>query len=105
MCAFLFFVNIVFAQQIVSLDETYLSDDNLVYSTLSDKPFSGKVQRKRKNGHLVYEEEYKKGYIIESTLFYNRTEVPTPATKFLYDEKNNFRAIKKIHFGLKKTQK
>jgi len=104
-CTFLFFGNFVFSQQIVSFNETYISDENLVYNTQTDKPFTGKAQRKRKNGHLVYEEEYKNGFIIESTVYYNRTKEPTPATKFLYDEKNNFRAIKKIQFGLKKNTK
>lgn len=104
-CIFLFFENFVFSQQIVSINETYISDENLVYSTQTDKPFTGKAQRKRKNGHLVYEEEYKEGYIIKSTVFYNRTGEPTPATVFLYDEKDNFRAIKKFQFGLKKKTK
>jgi len=64
-CTFLFFVNFVFSQQIVSFNEIYVSDENLVYNTQTDKPFTGKAQRKRKNGHLVYEEEYKEGFIMK----------------------------------------
>ncbi|WP_162897322.1 hypothetical protein [Aquimarina sp. AD1] len=55
------------------MKETYI-DNNLVYQSINDKLFTGIAQKKRKNGHLVYEEEYENGIILSSNLYYNGKE-------------------------------
>ena len=51
--------------------------------------FTGKLQKVRRNGHLVHESIYKEGYIVSSTLYYNRTIEPTPANRIKYYPKSS----------------
>ncbi|WP_394747625.1 hypothetical protein [Spongiimicrobium salis] len=54
----------------LQMKEIYLEND-LVYRQSNDERFSGVVQHKRKNGHLVYEEVYEDGIIREAYEYYN----------------------------------
>ena len=60
-------------QEIIGMKEVYI-DNDLVYKNEDDGLFTGIAQSKRKNGHLVYEEEYEKGIILSSNLYYNGKE-------------------------------
>jgi antitoxin component YwqK of YwqJK toxin-antitoxin module len=70
---FFFSFNELFSQEIIGIKEVYI-ENNLVYKNASDELFTGIAQSKRKNGHLVYEEEYKNGIILSSNLYYNGKE-------------------------------
>ncbi|WP_147404214.1 hypothetical protein [Aquimarina sp. AD1] len=68
-----FTFNKMVSQETIEMKETYI-DNNLVYQSINDKLFTGIAQKKRKNGHLVYEEEYENGIILSSNLYYNGKE-------------------------------
>jgi len=68
-----FTFNKLISQEIVGMKEVYI-ENNLVYKSANDELFTGIAQSKRKNGHLVYEEEYKSGIILSSNLYYNGKE-------------------------------
>ncbi|RED50728.1 hypothetical protein DFQ02_101766 [Seonamhaeicola aphaedonensis] len=65
--------NELISQEIIEMKEVYI-ENNLVYKNTTDELFTGIAQSKRKNGHLVYEEEYKNGIILSSNLYYNGKE-------------------------------
>lgn len=62
--------NQLIRQEKIGMKEVYIHN-NLVYKISNDSLLNGVAQRKRKNGHLVYEEEYKKGVILVSKLYFN----------------------------------
>ncbi|MCB4800130.1 hypothetical protein [Neotamlana laminarinivorans] len=62
--------NELISQEIIGMKEVYI-ENKLVYKIATDELFTGIAQSKRKNGHLVYDEEYKKGIILLSNLYYN----------------------------------
>ena len=64
----LFVFNSMTSQEIIEMKEVY-EDNNLVYKVVDDKLFTGIAQVKRKNKHLVYEEEFKGGVILLSYLY------------------------------------
>jgi len=61
--------NELISQEIIGMKEVYI-ENNLIYKYSTNKPFTGIAQHKRKNGHLVYEEEYKNGIILSSNLYF-----------------------------------
>jgi len=69
-----FTFNELISQEIVGMKEVYINN-NFVYKSSNDELFTGIAQSKRKNGHLVYEEEYKNGIILLSNLYYNGKEI------------------------------
>jgi antitoxin component YwqK of YwqJK toxin-antitoxin module len=68
-----FTFNELISQEIIGMKEVYI-ENNLVYKNTTNELFTGIAQSKRKNGHLVYEEEYKDGIILSSNLYYNGKE-------------------------------
>lgn len=66
----LFFSNQLIGQEIVRMKDTYI-DGNLVYKVVNDSLFNGISNHKRKNGDLVYEEEFKNGVILLSRMYFN----------------------------------
>jgi len=55
------------------MKEIYINN-NLAYKVTDKGLFTGIAQVKRKNGHLVYEEEFKNGIIFYSNLYFNGKE-------------------------------
>lgn len=60
----------VFTQDTVSVKEIYF-DTDIAYQYSNDELFSGVAQKVRKNGHLVYEEFYEQGIILEYREYVN----------------------------------
>ena len=92
--------NGLFAQEKVGLKEIYV-ENSLAYKVANEELFSGKAQKVRKNGHLVYEELYEKGIPIKSILYYNGTEKPKPVVMTEFYEKT-FDKEKVTTYGLSK---
>jgi antitoxin component YwqK of YwqJK toxin-antitoxin module len=65
--------NELISQEIIGIKEVYI-ESNLIYKNKTNELFTGIAQSKRKNGHLVYEEEYKNGIILSSNLYFNGKE-------------------------------
>lgn len=62
-----------FSQDVLSIDEIY-TENNLVYKKSNNKLFTGKVQRFKRNNHLVFEIEFDNGVMKIATIFYNGKE-------------------------------
>lgn len=94
----LFSFNKLNSQEIVDMKEVY-NENNLVYKSSNENLFSGIAQNKRRNGHLVYEEEYKNGIILLSNLYYNGKEKRI-ATKTIYNPNKPFASTKEYNYDL-----
>ncbi|NJB72925.1 antitoxin component YwqK of YwqJK toxin-antitoxin module [Saonia flava] len=81
------------------MKEVYI-DNDLVYKNADDGLFTGIVQSKRKNGHLVYEEEYEKGIILSSNLYYNGKEKRV-SNKAIYNPNKPLVLSKEYSYDLK----
>jgi antitoxin component YwqK of YwqJK toxin-antitoxin module len=57
--------NKLISQEIIEKKEVYINN-NLAYKVADNGLFTGIIQVKRKNGHLVYEEEFKNGNLTYS---------------------------------------
>lgn len=75
----------VFSQDTLSVKEIYF-DNNLAYQGYNDKLFTGVAQKLRKNGngHIVAEEIYKNGVLLEWKLFYNKSHRRLAENVFYY---------------------
>ena len=94
----LFTFNELISQEIIGMKEVYI-DNNLVYKNETDELFTGIAQSKRKNGHLVYEEEYKNGIILSSNLYYNGKEIRV-SNKTIYNPEKPLVLSKEIKYNL-----
>ena len=94
-----FSFNKLISQEIVDVKEIY-TENNLIYKSSDENLFTGIAQDKRRNGHLVYEEEYKNGIILSSNLYYNGKEKRI-ATKTIYNPNNPFVSSKEYSYDLK----
>ena len=61
----------------------------LTYLNGNNQSYTGVLEKRRANGHLVYEERYKSGYPVEATTYYNRTTLPVIANKVYYFAASN----------------
>ncbi|CAM1365174.1 conserved hypothetical protein [Tenacibaculum litoreum] len=93
-----FTFNELISQEIIGMKEVYI-DNNLVYKISNDELFTGIAQSKRKNGHLVYEEEYKNGIILSSNLYYNGKEIRV-SNKTIYNPNKPLVLSKEIKYHL-----
>ncbi|WCO02296.1 hypothetical protein [Psychroserpens ponticola] len=89
--------------EIVGMKEVYI-DNNLVYKSSNSELFTGVAQSKRKNGHFVYDEEYKNGIILSSNLYYNGKEIRVsnktiynPNKPLVVSKENKYHLDGKIH--------
>jgi len=73
----------MFSQDTLRMRDVYI-DNDLVYK-VSGERFTGVVQSKRKNGHLVYEEVYNDGIILYSNLYFNTKEKKYLIELFIID--------------------
>ena len=95
----LFVFNSMTSQEIIEMKEVY-EDNNLVYKVVDDKLFTGIAQVKRKNKHLVYEEEFKGGVILLSYLYYNGKEKRV-SNKTIYNPNKPLAILKEYSYDLK----
>lgn len=74
----------VFSQDTLSVKEIYF-DNNLAYQDYNDELFTGVAQKLRKNGngHIVAEEMYKNGVLLEWRSYFGRSNRRL-AEKILY---------------------
>ncbi|GAA0734249.1 hypothetical protein GCM10009430_49200 [Aquimarina litoralis] len=86
------------SQETIGIKETYI-DNNLIYKSVNNKLFTGIAQKKRKNGHLVYEEEYKNGIILSSNLYYNGKEKRV-SNKIIYNPNKPLVLLKEHKYNL-----
>ena len=93
-----FTFNELISQEKIGMKETYI-ENNLVYKASNDQLFTGIAQSKRKNGHLVYEEEYKNGIVLSSNLYYNGKEIRV-SNKTIYNPNKPFILSKEIKYHL-----
>ena len=93
---FTLFSQILFSQTKVSLNDVYV-EDNLVYQTTTNQLYTGLVQKVRNNGHLVYEEEYDKGIIQSSRVYYNGKD-KLVSDEILFNPNKPFTYSKKLRY-------
>lgn len=87
------------SQDTLDMKEVYI-DNDLVYK-MDGQRFTGLVQRKRKNGHLTYEEKYKDGVILSSNLYFNTKEKKV-SNRTIYNRYKLWVLEKEISFRLSK---
>jgi len=95
----LFTCNKLISQETIAMKEVYI-DNNLVYKNSDSNLFTGIIQNKRKNGHLVYEEQYENGIILSSNLYYNGKEKRV-SNKIKYNPNKPLVLSKKHKYNLK----
>jgi len=95
---FIFSFNQLISQEIVGMKEVY-SKNNLVYQVVDDQLFTGIIQSKRNNGHVVYEAEIKNGVLLYSSIFFNGAEKRV-ATKTIYNPNNPALFSKELKYHL-----
>lgn len=89
----------VCSQDTLDIKEVYI-DNDLVYK-MDGQRFTGLAQRKRKNGHLTYEENYKDGVILSSNLYFNTKEKKV-SNKTIYNRYKLWVIEKEISYRLSK---
>lgn len=94
---FIFGINLIVAQSIVSFDKLYLEND-LIYEKSSNNPFTGRAAKIRKNGHIVFEDFIEEGRMQKTIYYYNKTTLP--AIEFVYF-KHSGKTKTEIKYGLK----
>ena len=93
-----------YSQERVKNKEVYIDDNDLIYKVSNDQKFTGFVEKRRKNGHLVYEEEFKEGVIVSFNLYYNGKEKKIN-TRVLYNENKPFKIKKEFIYSFKGSLK
>lgn len=93
----------VVAQDTLSVKEIYF-DTDLAYQYSNDELFTGVVQKVRKNGHLVYEEFYEDGIILEFREYFNFVNKRL-ARKILYYREHPLTQKEKINYITNKNGK
>jgi len=84
------------------MKQTYL-ENNVIFKVTDEQPFTGICQNIRRNGHLVYEEYVKNGFIEKSIVYFNRTQEPVPAIITTYYLRTNKKSKEEYHY-LKKDK-
>ncbi|MCH3882995.1 MULTISPECIES: toxin-antitoxin system YwqK family antitoxin [Tenacibaculum] len=90
--------NKITSQEIIGIDDTYI-ENNLVYKISNDSLFNGIAQRKRRNGHLVFETKFKKGIIISSKIYYNG-KIKRVSNKTIYNSEKPYLKSKEYKYNL-----
>ncbi|RMB63948.1 hypothetical protein EAX61_00780 [Dokdonia sinensis] len=93
---FLICCTLTYGQDTLSLKKLSY-ENNLAYSDIDDNLFTGVAQKVRKNGHVVFEELYRDGVILEYREYYN-FHSKTLAKKIHYHEENPFRKKEQIRY-------
>lgn len=93
-----FTFNKLISQEIIEKKEVYI-DNNLAYKVADNGLFTGIIQVKRKNGHLVYEEEFKNGIILSGNLYFNGKE-KILSDKTIYNPNKPYVPSKELMYDL-----
>ena len=90
----------VFSQDTLSVKEIYFNN-NLAYQDYNDELFTGVAQklRKNRNGHIIAEEIYENGVLLEWKLFYNKSNRRL-AEKVLYYKEHALVAKERIRYTI-----
>lgn len=82
----IFNYSIIYAQDTLSIENIYL-ENSIVYDAKSELAFTGVAQKMRKNGHLVFEEVYDQGILVEFRGYYNGNTKRLSDKIFYYRDK------------------
>lgn len=86
----LFFTfNKLISQEIVSINDIYLDENNIAYRTDNDQKFTGFAQKTRKNGHVVYEDQFNSGIIVAHFVYFKAKDKKL-AGKLIYNKDKPF---------------
>ncbi|MEC3964612.1 hypothetical protein [Flagellimonas halotolerans] len=77
-----------YAQDSLDIKSVYL-ENNIAYRIKNGNPYSGTLVKKRKNGHIVYTENYSKGIILTKNLYFN-TKTRKLANRTIYNKNRPF---------------
>lgn len=88
----IFLYNSAFSQEKLNTFEIY-KKDNIHFKKADDSLFTGIAEFKRKNGHIVFEEFYKDGYLTKYVIYYN-LKVQIVSTEILYYDKSENKKMK-----------
>lgn len=98
---FLLIFSKISAQERVEFNDIYFQN-NSSYKFSNNNLFTGIAEKRRANGHLVYEEDFVDGQLTKSTLYYNGRGDTIPATEKLYYENSSVLKTK-INYGLQNS--
>tara|TARA_R110002074_G_scaffold60012_3_gene145652 strand:+ start:737 stop:1258 length:522 start_codon:yes stop_codon:yes gene_type:complete len=87
------------AQELVGFDDLYINE-NLIYKVSNDSLFTGICERRRKNGHLVLEETFYKGTILNANYYYNGKQ-KIMSDSIIYHPKKPYTYKELYRFNLK----
>ena len=86
----MFFTSLnLISQERISINDIYIGEDNIAYRTDNDQKFTGFAQKVRKNGHVVYEDQFDNGIIISHSVFFNSSDKKL-AGKMIYNKDKPF---------------
>ncbi|MFI1770338.1 hypothetical protein [Thalassobellus citreus] len=87
----------ILGQEILSVKDIYLDENNIAYKIDNDQKFTGFAQKVRNNGHVVYEDEFKDGIILVHFVYFNLSDKELVG-KMIYNTNKPFTPEKKIQF-------
>lgn len=89
-------------QEILSIKDIYLDENNLAFKIDNNQKFTGFAQKVRKNGHVVYEDQFKDGIILIHFLYFNSSDKELVG-KMIYNSNKPFTPEKKIEYKSNKN--
>ena len=93
------FCNNIIAQATVTCNDVYLQD-KLLYKVSNDSLYTGIYEKRRRNGHLVYEEHFKNEIIISAIEYYNG-KLKMISESVVYNPEKPFKRLQEFQFNLK----
>ena len=88
----IFLYNSTFSQEKLNTFEIY-KKDKIHYKKSDNNVFTGIAEFKRKNGHIVFEEFYKDGYLTKYVIYFN-LDIQIVSTEILYYDKSENKKTK-----------
>lgn len=85
------------SQEILTANQLYFQD-GIAYSKAENLKFSGRLQNKRKNGHIISEEIYKDGKQNELIVYYNIYDKQIVSDIFFFNLQT-LRKVKHINYS------
>ena len=92
----------LFAQETVSINEIYIDNNNIAHKVENDEKFTGFAQKTRKNGHIIYEDEFENGIILVNYSYFNSSDKRL-AGKMIYNQNKPFVFEKFIEYKSNKN--
>ncbi len=77
------------SQEIISINEIFLDESNIAFRADNNQKFTGFAQKIRKNGHVVYEDQFDNGIIVAHFVYFNSSDKKL-AGKMIYNNDKPF---------------